>query len=151
MWAALSTRDLLALNLYLVYTPVEEYPSALAFSHFPSDQAEEGDGIYQYVKLSLFDLFSLSRSTTHISSFFIRRYSTLTGGGYPFNELGMTTVHESGHWFGLYHTFQSEEPDPCSPSNLGDRVADTPAQANATQDIVSDCKVFLGSNPPPLP
>ena len=58
MWAALSTRDLLTLNLYLAYTPVWINKNVIAFSRFPSNQAQDGDGIYQYVMLSLSEHFS---------------------------------------------------------------------------------------------
>lgn len=52
----------------------------------------------------------------------ILRYSTVPGGvAAPFN-LGDTLVHETGHWLGLYHTFQGK----CS--NKNDYVADTPAE-----------------------
>lgn len=42
-------------------------------------------------------------------------------------DQGMTTVHEVGHWFGLFHVFQGS-----SCSSDGDMVSDTPFQRTAT-------------------
>lgn len=56
----------------------------------------------------------------------------------PYN-LGRTLTHELGHFFNLYHTFQS-----CSNSNCntqGDRVCDTPPLGTPTYSCPSDGSV----------
>ncbi|MFD0804009.1 zinc metalloprotease, partial [Streptomonospora algeriensis] len=48
---------------------------------------------------------------------------TVPGGGLEGFDLGYTAVHETGHWLGLFHTFQNGCTGP------GDYVGDTPYEA----------------------
>jgi hypothetical protein len=68
------------------------------------------------------------------------------GSAVPYNE-GKTVTHEVGHWFGLFHTFQS---DVCG--DEGDLVDDTPAEIEPTFGCPADgekdsCQCQTGADP----
>ena len=53
-------------------------------------------------------------------------YRSVPGGEYVDFNKGYTAVHETGHWLGLFHTFENGCDAP------GDSVADTPYEATPT-------------------
>ncbi|KAK0654800.1 hypothetical protein B0T16DRAFT_316523 [Cercophora newfieldiana] len=59
--------------------------------------------------------------------------ATLSGSGHAYMDQGKTAVHEIGHWFGLFHTYEDQgvrdgfnPPNPCWVGNPDDDVLDTP-------------------------
>jgi hypothetical protein len=66
-------------------------------------------------------------------------YDSLPGGSIVHYNEGGTVVHETGHWLGLFHTFQGG----CTSTN--DQVADTPAQSTPT----TGCPATRDSCPAP--
>jgi hypothetical protein len=63
-------------------------------------------------------------------------YASFPGGSLAPYNLGGTGSHESGHWVGLYHTFQGGC-DGGNCSGAGDLVCDTPGEATATSGCPS--------------
>lgn len=72
-------------------------------------------------------------------------HRTLPGGPLAHYDEGKTVTHETGHWLGLFHTFQGG----CSVEN--DSVDDTPAQQTATAgcpaDVKDTCPAAPGTDP----
>jgi len=91
-----------ALNVYTVGLAEGDGQGLLGYSTFPMDFAANplNDGV-------------------------VLLYSTMPGSPKPPYNMGRTLVHESGHWMGLYHTFQGGCKSP------GDHVDDTPPEESA--------------------
>jgi len=66
-------------------------------------------------------------------------HSTFPGSKSQQFNLGRTLVHESGHWVGLYHTFQGGCEAP------GDQVDDTPPEASAAKGCPANRKTCPGT------
>ncbi|KAF4993518.1 hypothetical protein FGRMN_6447 [Fusarium graminum] len=98
--------DYKTLNVYFTDVAKLDGSEALGYCYFPEPNVSTG-------------------STKFIKDGCVIVAQTVPGGtAEPYN-LGGTAVHEVGHWFNLFHTFQ----DGCTG---GDLVSDTPAQASST-------------------
>ncbi|KAI1037684.1 hypothetical protein LB503_009546 [Fusarium chuoi] len=85
-------------------------------------QLRQGD--YKTLNLYFTDVAKLD-GLDALGYCFFPEPNTVPGGSMAPYNLGGTAVHEVGHWFNLFHTFQ----DGCTG---GDLVSDTPAQASQT-------------------
>lgn len=103
---ALRKGDATALNVYTV--KFARNPGLFGYATFPKDYATSPklDGV-------------------------VLNYATLPNGTFDRFNLGATLTHETGHWVGLYHTFQGQNCD-----GPGDYVDDTPAEALPARECV---------------
>lgn len=78
---------------------------------------------------------------------------TLKGSSHKWMNMGLTAVHEIGHWFGLHHPHEAGDirngvnpPDPCWSGNPDDYVTDTPKMKDV---LPGQCNAAQNSCPEP--
>ncbi|KAJ0119644.1 extracellular metalloprotease-1 [Diaporthe amygdali] len=103
--AALRQGTYADLNLYYL-SDLSENMGVLGYAFYPESDVDEA---------------TLSRDGV------VNLAGTLPGAEFANYDQGLTTVHEVGHWLGLFHTFQGN-----SCTGEGDLVADTPQQLEAS-------------------
>jgi len=110
-----------ALNVYTVGFAEGDGVGLLGYATFPMDYAAkpQNDGV-------------------------VLLYSTMPGSATPPYNMGRTLVHESGHWMGLYHTFQGGCKSP------GDHVDDTPPEESAAYGCPEKRDTCRGGGPDPV-
>eukprot|EP00563_Minutocellus_polymorphus_P004523 CAMPEP_0181026034 /NCGR_PEP_ID=MMETSP1070-20121207/3421_1 /TAXON_ID=265543 /ORGANISM="Minutocellus polymorphus, Strain NH13" /LENGTH=499 /DNA_ID=CAMNT_0023103193 /DNA_START=235 /DNA_END=1731 /DNA_ORIENTATION=+ len=74
----------------------------------------------------------------------MNQWSTMNGGPLAPYDGGMTLAHETGHWLGLYHTFEGG----CT--GFGDYVADTPFEAEPAYGCPTGKDTCVGGGPDPI-
>ena len=95
------------LNVYYLSDLSETYSNLLGYCNFPGSISAD--------------------SSIMVEDGCIVSSGTLPGGNWALYNKGVTSTHEVGHWFGLFHVFEGRS---CSGS--GDLISDTPQQTAET-------------------